>query len=60
MWGGSSGPPRIRDSRSLSVADMEPGDINLVVNFRDVFTVTLAFIADPFPLGPADAHVNCP
>ena len=44
----------------LSVADLDPGDINLVTNFNDVFTVVLAFIADPYPFGPADADGNCP
>ena len=39
--------PAFVDSRSLSVTDVEPGDINLVVNFNDVFTVAPAFIADP-------------
>lgn len=44
----------------LSVADMHPGDINLVVNFDDVFIVLQAFVGDPYPFGPADAEGSCP
>lgn len=33
----------------LSVVDVEPGDINLVVNFHDVAWVILAFKGDPYP-----------
>ena len=44
----------------LAVADVDPGDINAIVNFNDVFTVVLAFQGDPYPFGPADADGNCP
>ncbi len=44
----------------LSVADVEPGNINTVVGFNDVLTVVLAFQGDPYPFGPADADGNCP
>ncbi len=44
----------------LSVADVEPGDINLVVNFNDVFAIVIAFTGAPYPFGPADVNGNCP
>ena len=40
----------------LSVVDVDPGNINLVVNFDDVFKLVQAFIADPYPFGPADGE----
>ena len=44
----------------LSVADVEPGNMNAVVNFNDVFIVILAFQGEEYPFGPADADGNCP
>ncbi len=44
----------------LAVADVDPGDVNTIVNFNDVFTVVLAFQGDMYPFGPADADGNCP
>ncbi len=44
----------------LSVPDVEPGNINTVVNFADVLILINAFKGDPYPFGPADADGNCP
>lgn len=44
----------------LSVPDIEPGNINTVVNFADVQRVLLAFQGEEYPFGPADADGNCP
>ncbi len=44
----------------LSVPDVEPADINTVVNFNDVFTIILAFQGEEYPFGPADANGKCP
>ncbi|MCH7925218.1 MAG: hypothetical protein IIC51_06760 [Planctomycetes bacterium] len=38
----------------LSVADMEPGDINAVVNFNDVFVIVVALTGHPYPFGRTD------
>ncbi len=35
----------------LSVADVDPGEVNAVVNFNDVFTLLLAFQGEPYPFG---------
>ena len=44
----------------LSIADIEPGNINTVVNFADVLIFIKAFQGDMYPFGPADADGNCP
>jgi len=44
----------------LSVPDVEPANINMVVNISDVFLVILGFRGNPYPFGPADADGNCP
>ena len=44
----------------LSVADVDPGDINLIVNFNYVFKVVQAFTGAVHPFGPADANGACP
>ncbi|MCH8147439.1 MAG: hypothetical protein IH987_05505 [Planctomycetes bacterium] len=44
----------------LSVPDVEPGDINTVVNFADVLILIKAFQGDQYPFGPADSEGNCP
>jgi len=44
----------------LSVPDVEPGNINTVVNFADVLLLVLAFKGEMYPFGPADADGNCP
>ena len=44
----------------LSVADVDPGDLNLIVNFNDVFKVFQAFTGEMYPFGPADTDGNCP
>ena len=44
----------------LSVADVEPGNINTVVNFADVLILIKAFQGDVYPFGPADVNGNCP
>ncbi|MCH8150558.1 MAG: thrombospondin type 3 repeat-containing protein [Planctomycetes bacterium] len=44
----------------LSVPDIEPGNVNTVVNFADVQRILLAFEGEMYPFGPADADGNCP
>ena len=44
----------------LSVADVEPGNINTVVNFADVLILIRAFQGEVYPFGPANADGNCP
>ena len=44
----------------LSIADVEPGNINTVVNFADVHLLIRAFQGHEYPFGPADANGNCP
>ena len=44
----------------LSVPDVEPANINTVVNFADVLILIQAFQGQPYPFGPADAAGNCP
>ena len=44
----------------LSVVDVEPGNINTVVNIADVFILIKAFQGEVYPFGPADADGNCP
>ena len=44
----------------LSVVDVEPGNINTIVNIADVFILIRAFQGNPYPYGPADADGNCP
>ena len=44
----------------LSIADVEPGNINAIVNFADVFILIKAFQGDVYTFGPADADGNCP
>ena len=44
----------------LSIADVEPGNINTVVNFADVLILIRAFQGNMYPFGPADADGNCP
>ena len=44
----------------LSVADMEPGNINAVVNFNDVFVIVVALTGHPYPFEPADVDGHCP
>ncbi|MCH8147720.1 MAG: S8 family serine peptidase, partial [Planctomycetes bacterium] len=44
----------------VSIPDVEPGNINIVVNFADVLLLIKAFQGEPYPLGPADADGNCP
>ena len=44
----------------MSVADVDPGDINAIVNFNDVLFVILAFQGEMYPFGPADADGDCP
>ena len=44
----------------LSIADVEPGNINGIVNFADVFILIKAFQGAMYPYGPADADGNCP
>ncbi len=44
----------------LSVPDIEPGNINTVVNFADVLILIKAFQGDVYPFGPADVNGNCP
>lgn len=44
----------------LSVADVEPGNVNTVVNFADVLILLNAFRGDTYPFGPADGDGNCP
>lgn len=44
----------------LAVADVEPGNINTVVNFADVQQVLLAFQGEMYSFGPAGADGNCP
>ena len=44
----------------LSIADVEPGNINTVVNIADVLILIRAFQGAPYPFGPADADGNCP
>lgn len=41
-------------------SDVDPGNINLVVNINDVFAVVTAFGGNPYPFGPADADGHCP
>jgi len=38
---------------------VEPGEINTVVNFNDVFTIILAFQGEEYPFGPAEPDGNC-
>lgn len=44
----------------LFVPDVEPGNINTVVNFADVQRLIFAFQGEMYPFGPADADGNCP
>lgn len=44
----------------LSIADVDPGNINSVVNFNDVLAILITFTGAPYPFGPADADGNCP
>ena len=44
----------------LSVPDVEPGNINTVVNFADVLILIKAFQGEVYPFGPADSDGNCP
>ena len=48
------------DCAHLSRVDIEPGNINTVVNFADVLIFIKAFQGDMYPFGPADADGNCP
>ncbi|MCH8149554.1 MAG: hypothetical protein IH987_16475, partial [Planctomycetes bacterium] len=43
----------------LTVADVDPGNINLLVNISDLFQVILAFQGNPYPFGPADPDGGC-
>ena len=54
------GPVPPGNMAHLSVPDVEPGNINMVVNIADVFLVVLAFQGNPYPFGPADVDGNCP
>ena len=44
----------------VSIPDVEPGNINTVVNFADVFLLIKAFQGQAYPFGPADGDGNCP
>lgn len=44
----------------LTVPDVEPADMNAVVNFADVQRLLLAFQGEPYPFGPTDVDGNCP
>ena len=44
----------------LSIPDVEPGNINMVVNFADVVLLVRAFQGEAYPFGPADGDGNCP
>ncbi|MCH8242513.1 MAG: hypothetical protein IH897_07875 [Planctomycetes bacterium] len=43
----------------LSVCDVEPGDINTVVNFNDVHAIIRAFQGEAYPFGPAEPCGKC-
>ena len=47
------------DLAHLSVPDVEPANMNAVVNFADVQRLLLAFQGAVYPFGPADADGNC-
>lgn len=59
-WQGGAVVAPVGDVAHLSVTDIEPGDINMVVNFNDVLLSILAFQGEMYPFGPADANGNCP
>ena len=59
-WQGGPVVAPVGNVAHLSVADVDPGDINTVVNFNDVFIVILAFQGNQYPFGPANADGNCP
>ncbi|MCH8243306.1 MAG: hypothetical protein IH897_11955, partial [Planctomycetes bacterium] len=59
-WQGGPVVAPVGNVAHLSVADVDPGDINTVVNFNDVFMVILAFQGNQYPFGPANADGNCP
>lgn len=44
----------------LPVASLEPGNINAVANFNDVFVIVVAFKGHPFPFEPADVTGHRP
>ena len=44
----------------VSVSDVEPGNINTVVNIADVFQLIRAFQTEAYPFGPADGDGHCP
>ena len=59
-WQGGQIVAPVGNVAHLSVADVEPGNINAVVNFNDVFAIVIAFTGAPYPFGPADVDGNCP
>ena len=46
--------PTAFNATHVSVTDVEPQTPNGVVNFNDVFTIVLAFQAEPYPFGCSD------
>ncbi len=59
-WQGGQVVAPVGNIAHLSIPDVEPGDINTVVNFADVLILIKAFQGDPYPFGPADADGKCP
>lgn len=55
----SPGAPS-RNVARLSVFDVEPGNINTVVNFADVLILIKAFQGETYPFGPADPDGHYP
>ena len=59
-WQGGQVVAPVGNVAHLSLADVEPCNINTVVNFNDVLAIIQAFQGDEYPCGPADPDGNCP